>query len=194
MIIGIIGGIGCGKTTVLNYLETQYNAEIIVADQVAKEIMSPGSDVFEQIKKAFPEVIGPTGINQEKLAKLVFEKEELLKKLNTITHPGTIDEINRRIDKSKADIIVIESAILIGSGIEERCDEIWFIYCNREKRIDRLMNERGYSREKAESIILNQPTDEEYNLACDEFIDNSCSFEDTKEKIDLILSTLPCGF
>ena len=193
MIIGLIGGIGSGKSTVLEYLKRQYHADIIEADKVAKDIMKPGYEVFEQIKLTFPEVIKDQAIDDEKLAEVVFQDKNKLNQLNSITHPGPIDEIIKRIEQSKAEIIVVESAILIGSGIENRCDEIWFVFCEHDKRINRLMKDRGYSKEKAESIMKSQPADEEYNLYADEFIDNSYTIEDTEEKIDLILSTLPCN-
>ncbi len=194
MIIGVIGGVGSGKSTVLDYLEQQYCAEIIKSDDVAKELMEPGKEIFNRVAEAFGEVIVDGVIDKEKMAKLIFCNEERRKQLNAMTHPATIQEIKKRMKASKADIVVVESALLIGTGIEEECDEIWFVFCEREKRIQRLMDNRGYSREKSESIIDKQPSDEECNLVADEFIDNSYSAADTREKIDMILSTLPCGF
>ncbi|MCR5704881.1 MAG: dephospho-CoA kinase [Eubacterium sp.] len=194
MIIGVIGGVGSGKSTVLDYLETQYCAKIIKSDDVAKELMEPGKEIFNRIAEVFSEVIVDGMIQKEKMASLIFSNEERRKQLNEITHPATIQEIKKRIKESNADIVVVESALLIGTGIEDDCDEIWFVFCEREKRIQRLMENRGYSREKSESIIDKQPADEEYNLVADEFIDNSYSATDTQERIDLILSTLPCGF
>lgn len=210
MVIGIIGGVGSGKSTVLDYLANNYNAHIIQADIVAKEIMEPGYSAYNEICDAFPDAIDNSGINKEKLANIVFNNKEKLILLNSITHPATIEEIISRITKSTSqdsdkkndgfkstdysNIIVVESAILPGTGIEDYCDELWYVYCEKEKRITRLMNNRGYSREKAESIIANQPSEEEYNRMADEFIDNSYSENETHEKIDIILSLLPCSF
>lgn len=194
MVIGLMGGIGSGKSTVLEYLEKNYNAQIIQSDHVAKEIMEPGHDVFCEIAQNFPEVIVENKIDSEKLSQIVFSDKENLKTLNSITHPGTIQAIIERIKESNRDIIVVESALLIGSGVEDYCDELWFVYCEREKRIERLMDSRGYSREKAEGIIQNQPTEDEYNTHADEFIDNTYSVEKTKEQIDLLLSMMPCSF
>lgn len=194
MVIGLMGGVGSGKSTVLNYLEKNYCAYIIQSDHVAKEIMEPGCAAFEEISMAFPEAITDGKINSQILAEIVFNDEEKLKLLNSITHPAAIKEIINRIKNSTNDIIVVESALLMGTGIEEYCDEIWFVYCEREKRIERLMSSRGYTREKAEGIIANQPSDEEYNTRADEFIDNSYSEKDTREKIDILLSMMPCSF
>lgn len=194
MVIGLIGGIGSGKSTVLDYLNENYNADIIQSDYVAKEIMNPGYDVFKQIAETFPSCINENKIDSEILAGIVFSDSEKLSMLNSITHPGTVNEIIRRIQKSSADIIVVESALLIGSGLEKYCDELWLVFCEKQKRIERLIKDRGYSKEKAESIISKQPDDEEYNRHADEFIDNSYSQEKTKEQIDLLLSMMPCSF
>lgn len=192
MIIGVMGGVGSGKSTVLNYLENNYEANIIEADKVAKEVMLPGNDVYNEIVKTFPEVIADNKIDSKKLAEIVFNDKEQLEKLNSITHPGAVKEIVSRIKSSKNRIIVVESAILLGSGVEQYCDELWFVFCNRDTRIKRLMQTRGYSKEKCISVIESQPADEEYNKAADEFIDNSYSEENTREQIDLILNTSAC--
>lgn len=192
MIIGVMGGVGSGKSTVLNYLENNYEANIIEADKVAKEVMLPGNDVYNEIVKTFPEVVVDNKIDSKKLAEIVFNNKEQLEKLNSITHPGAVKEIVSRIKSSKNRIIVVESAILLGSGVEQYCDELWFVFCNRDTRIKRLIQTRGYSKEKCISVIESQPADEEYNKAADEFIDNSYSEENTREQIDLILNTSAC--
>ena len=192
MIIGVMGGVGSGKSTVLNYLENNYEANIIEADKVAKEVMLPGNDVYNEIVKTFPEVIADNKIDSKKLAEIVFNNKEQLEKLNSITHPGAVKEIVSRIKSSKNRIIVVESAILLGSGVEQYCDELWFVFCNRDTRIKRLIQTRGYSKEKCISVIESQPADEEYNKVADEFIDNSYSEENTREQIDVILNTSAC--
>lgn len=194
MVIGLMGGIGSGKSTVLDYLASNYNAYIIQSDHVAKEIMTPGYKAFDKIAECFPEAIDYGKIVTEKLSEIVFRDKEKLKLLNSITHPGTVEEIEKRIRMSKAGIIVVESALLMGSGLEKLCDEIWFVYCEKEKRIERLMESRGYTKEKAESIMENQPSDEAYNLGADEFIDNTYSEEKTREQIDILLSMQECSF
>ncbi len=187
MVIGLMGGVGSGKSTVLNYLEEKYNAKIIQTDFVAKEIMEPGTEAFMQIKAEFPQVIDDEKIDSVKLAQLVFSDKYALKKLNAITHPATIKEVINQVTKSKKSFIVVESALLIGTGIEDYCDEIWFVYCNKETRINRLISDRGYSRKKAENIINNQMSDEEFRQYSNKIIDNSGVEEHTFKQIDNIL-------
>lgn len=192
MVIGLTGGVGCGKSTVLNYLEKAYHAYVIEADKVAKEIMNSENEVYYQIADVFPAAIDDGKINRDVLSDIVFNDSEKLSQLNAITHPGTIKEILQRIKKSENDIVVVESAILPGTGIEEYCDELWFVYCDFEIRIERLMKSRGYSREKCISMIKRQFSDEEYNACADEYIDNSDLEVKTREQIDMILRKVDC--
>ena len=194
MVIGVIGGVGSGKSTVLDYLEKNYLACVIKADDVAKQIMEYKTEVFCKIADCFPEVICGQKIDAEKLAQIVFSDSSKRELLNSITHPGTIKAINQRIAGSKAELTVVEAALLLGTGIEHQCDELWYIYCNEATRIRRLMENRNYSMEKAKNIIKSQPSDEDYRKACTNVIDNSGSVEDMKEQIDRLLCILSCGF
>lgn len=187
MVIGLMGGVGSGKSTVLNYLQEKYNAYIIQTDIIAKEIMEPGSQAFDEIKKEFPSVIIDEKIDSTKLAQIVFNDKVALNKLNSITHPATIKESINRIKESKNTYVVVESALLIGTGIETYCDELWFVYCDKETRIKRLIDSRGYSREKAESIILNQMSDEGFKKYSDAIIDNSDTEKYTYEQIEKLI-------
>lgn len=196
MIIGITGGVGSGKSTVLKYLENRYKACIIEADMVAKEIMEPGHIVYDRVVGAFPGLIVDKqgNIDRPNLASIVFNDEEKLKLLNSIVHPGVKEEIKGQINAIKAvdseKIVVIEAALLIEDGYKAICDEIWYIYCEREERIKRLIASRGYSREKAIEIMNNQLSDEEFKRNTDEFIDNTSSEEWTHEQIDTLLGKI----
>ena len=192
MVIGIIGGVGSGKSEVLKYFQNKYTADIIEADKVTKELMEEGSPIYDEVKKAFPEAFDENGINRNVLAEIVFNDAIKLDKLNNITHPATINEIIRRISESDAKYILVETALIIDTVGEEICDDLWFIYCDKKERVRRLVDDRGYSKEKAESIIANQPSDDEYNRICDEFIDNTFSFDKTKEQIDFALTSAIC--
>ena len=193
MVVGMMGGVGSGKSTVLNYLEKHYRAYVIKSDDVAKELMQKGQKLCKEVLAAFPEADNHGEIDSDRLAQIVFQNRDKLNTLNQITHPATIAEIIRRIKKSSAEIIVIESALMLGSGMEDICDELWLVYCDKMQRINRLRKFRGYSEEKAEHIIQNQPDDNSYNQFADEFIDNSYSVEKTIEQIDYIMAKANCN-
>lgn len=187
-----MGGIGSGKSEVLNYMETKHNAVIIEADKVAHDILLNDENVKSQAKKMFPDAFDGDELNTDKMADIVFNDPNKLEALNELTHPPTINAIIDQITKAKTKYVVVESALFLGEEVADLTDELWFIYCDKKERINRLVKTRGYSKEKAVAIIANQPNDEDYNSAADEFIDNTGSFDKTIEQVDFALSTMEC--
>lgn len=206
-ILGITGGVGSGKSAVMDILEKDYGAKIILADLVSHELMEPGMAVYEEILAAFgPEITGKSSdagpetpgppIDRAKLGQIVFSNPEKLALLNRITHTGVADEIRKRIrsyisGRPRSDarlLIAVEAALLIGSGLEPDLDSLWYIYVNEEERIRRLMAGRGYSREYAKSIANRQLSDHDFRENCDVIIDNSGDLSETRKQIDRILA------
>ena len=187
-----MGGIGSGKSEVLKYMENKHNAVIIEADKIAHDILYNDDAVKAQAKKLFPDAFDGDEINSGKMADIVFNDPNKLEELNALTHPPTIDEIINQITNAKTKYVVVESALFLGEEVSDLTDELWFIYCDKKERIRRLVETRGYSKEKAVAIIANQPNDEDYNSAADEFIDNTGSFDKTIEQVDFALSTMEC--
>lgn len=192
-VIGVTGGVGSGKSVVLSILEEEYGAETILADLVAHDLMRPGAKSYLEIKEAFgTEILDEDGgIDRQKLAGIVFSEEEKLRKLNAITHPNVKEEIKRRIarikEEGKASMIILEAALLIEGGYEDVYDELWYIYVNRETRYARLKEGRGYTKEKTDSIMKNQLSEEEFRAHAQVVIDNSYEIVHTKEQIHEIL-------
>lgn len=192
MVIGVMGGIGSGKSEVLNYMETKHHATIIEADKIAHDILLNDECVKSQAKKLFPDAFNGDEIDTDKMADIVFNDPNKLEALNSLTHPPTINEIINQITNAKSKYVVVESALFLGEEVADLTDELWFIYCDKKERINRLVKTRGYSKEKAVAIIANQPNDEDYNSAADEFIDNTGDFDKTIEQVDFALSTMEC--
>lgn len=192
MVIGVMGGIGSGKSEVLNYMETKHHATIIEADKIAHDILLNDESVKSQAKKIFPDAFNGNEIDTDKMADIVFNDPNKLEALNSLTHPPTINEIINQITNAKSKYVVVESALFLGEEVADLTDELWFIYCDKKERINRLVKTRGYSKEKAVAIIANQPNDEDYNSAADEFIDNTGDFDKTIEQVDFALSTMEC--
>lgn len=179
-IIGITGGIGSGKSMVLDIFKTEFGACIIDADKVGHMILEPGASGYERIIEAFGTDIlsesdseGKPAIDRKKLGNVVFASEEKIKILNGITHPLIHDEVKFLIEASPKQLIVLEAALLTESALTELCDEIWFIYADEAVRLERLYKYRGLTSEKAKIIIKNQPTDDEFKKKCTVVIDNS---------------------
>ncbi len=192
-IIGITGGIGSGKSEVLNILNGIDGVFVIEADKLAHKLMEPGNEAYEKIIKEFGENIKTDDgfIDRSKLGAIVMNDSEKLARLNMIVHPAVkeyiIDDISLK-EKEGMEFYVIEAALLIQDGYKEICDEIWYIHVDREERIKRLMQGRGLSREKAEEFMNNQPEDSFYADNSDMIIDNNGSIEAMKTMVVLLLS------
>ena len=183
-IIGITGGVGAGKSTVLDYLREQFHAYVIQADQVGHQVMEPGEICYSQVIALFGEHIlkKDKTIDRKAVSDIVFGNEEKLKKLNGIIHPAVrqsvLEEIQLQKEKKTA-IVVVEAALLLEEHYEKFCDKVWYVHTDREIRISRLMENRGYSREKSESIISSQAPDEYFAKHADYIIRNNGDIKDT---------------
>ena len=185
MIIGITGGVGAGKSTVLGFLQNEYDAELIILDDISRNMSEPGGGCFEAVGKLFgKDIVLPDGsYDRKKIADIVFNDKKLLSELNSVIHPAVRQEVLKRIASSENRIIVIESAILFETGYDELCDEVWYIFCDENERIRRLAESRNYSEEKSRAIIKSQKDDGFFRAAADYVIDNSKDTDKTKEQI-----------
>ena len=188
-ILGITGGVGCGKSAVLSILEKEYGAYVIQADLVAHELMMPGQASYLAIVKSFGEsILAEDGsIDRKALGSIVFMDESKLLLLNSLTHPAVKEEIRKRIEGSTNPFIVIEAALLLEDHYDEICNEIWYIYADRETRFQRLEASRGYTRQKSQSMMDNQMSEEELRRRCQAVIDNSGTLEETQVQLDKLL-------
>lgn len=187
-VIGITGGVGAGKSRILSILKEEYQVEIILADEVAKELEEPGMEGYRQLVETFGTgILGPDGeINRAGLAALIFQDKEALQKVNAIIHPLTWEEIKRRTAVSTAHLVAVEAALFDESS-KTLCEELWFVDTLEENRIDRLMTNRGYSRQKCLDIIANQKDRSFFLNLADVVIDNNGSIEDVRRQIADVL-------
>lgn len=171
-VIGVTGGVGSGKSAVLNYIEAHFDARIVKADEVGHMLMMLWGKCFEPVVKLFGDwVVREDGsLDRQAIAQIVFKDPEMLKKLNAIIHPEVKKYIVREIERSRkeeTEFFFIEAALLLEEKYDEICDEIWYIYCEKEVRIERLRRDRGYSDERIRQVMENQLSDEEYEAHCD---------------------------
>ena len=188
-IIGVTGGVGAGKSTVLNYLEKRYGAKLILADLVGHEVMEPGHEAYEQVVKVFGQEIVSENktIDRKALGAIVFEDEKKRMILNRIIHPAVRQEILRRLEEAKLShlsYVVVEAALFLEENYDAFCDETWYIYTDEKIRRQRLKESRGYSAERIDQIFRSQKTHEEFQKRCLFMIDNNGSEEETFRQID----------
>lgn len=186
-VLGITGGVGSGKSEVLNYLREAYGAVVCQMDETAKRLQEKGTGCFRKIAEAFgPEIIGADGeLDRKKLGARVFSDSEQLRLLNSIVHPEVLLSVSADIRKHTEEgtpLYVVEAALLPDVG-GELCDEIWYIYVSEEVRRERLKASRHYSDEKITDMIASQPSEETFRRACTAVIDNSGTFENTERQI-----------
>lgn len=189
-VIGITGGVGCGKTQVLSYIKNKYNCEVILADEVAHMVKEPGQSCYEALVDLLgKEILAPDGqIDRGAMAEKIFKDEVLLKQVNELIHPAVKEYNLRAIQKArveeKLDFLFIEAALLIEDGYGQIVDELWYIYATEAVRRVRLKESRSYSDEKITGILGRQLSEEEYRRHCKVVIDNSGDLKDTYEQID----------
>ena len=179
-VIGITGGSGCGKTTVLRELETR-GAMVVDADAVYHELLETDRGLLESLKAAFPEAVSETGegiglkLDRKKLGRIVFQDEEALLTLNRITHLSIGKEIRRRLQDwamNGGELAAIDAIALHSSGEAAICDWTLAVTAPEETRIRRIMDRDGISREAAQQRICAQLGNEDFIELCDETIVN----------------------
>ena len=189
MILGITGGVGAGKSTVLSYLHEKYTAFLIECDALGKELQEPDGACFP----ALAALLGPFGcvrdgvLDRTRMAQVLFADPDLMADVNAIVHPAVMDRVRELIDQNldRYPLIVIESALLIQAGYRPVCDAVWYIHADPEVRAQRLMVSRGYSKERIAQMFASQPEEFYFREHSDLTIDNSSEdVQNTYEQID----------
>jgi dephospho-CoA kinase len=168
-LVGLTGGISSGKSTVAARL-VQHGAELIDADQIAREIVLPGNPSFDKIIEHFgPEVLDGDGfIDRPKLGAIVFADERKRVLLNEITHPAVFDQIANRLELLQAydGIVLLDVPLLVESGAERGYDAVVVVAARPETQVARLVKLRGMTAADAEARIAAQaPLDHKLRVA-----------------------------
>lgn len=194
-LIGITGGVGAGKSEILQYIRKHYKCEIYLADQVAHEVQSPGQPCYQKMVELMGNgILQEDGtIDRAKMASRIFLEKELLLKVNALVHPAVqtylLDRVKEARQNPEVELFFIEAALLIETGYKEIADEMWYIYADEKVRRNRLEASRGYTPQKITQIMDKQLSEEAFREACDFVIDNSGVLEDSFRQIDERLKT-----
>lgn len=189
-IIGITGGVGAGKTQVLEYLRERTDCRVIMADRVAHELEAPGTACYRQIVGLLGrKILAEDGsIDKSRMAARIFGDEALLAQVNAIVHPAVKNEIQRVIEEEKQtgklQYLFIEAALLIEDGYEQIVDELWYIHAKEKIRRQRLRERRHYSDEKIDRIMQGQLSEEAFYRHCPVVIENNGTLESVYRQID----------
>ncbi len=190
-IVGLTGNIGCGKTAVAGMLR-RLGAEFIDADKVAHEQLRPATPATAAVARRFGRQIlkADGSVDRQALANVVFADAKALRALERIVHPFVLREIDERVARAQAAVVVIEAIKLLESGLHLRCDQVWVVTCHEEQQVERLITSRGMLREEALQRIRAQPPQAEKAARADVVIDNGGTLEETWRQVKAAWSAL----
>lgn len=188
VVIGLTGGIACGKSTIAEFLAAK-GAIIINADQEAKELMKSGSPTCERLVAEFGGgILQPDcSIDSRALADMVFANKEKLARLNAIVHPDTIEHISEIIRRYRNlgqwPAIILDAPLLFEAGAEQLVDYTWAVIVEPQVQIDRLLARDGISLTQAQQRLAAQLPQGAKAARADAVIDNSGSRKNTNQQV-----------
>lgn len=188
MLIGLTGGIGAGKSTVAQALADR-GATVVDADQVAREVVEPGTPTLLKLAEAFgDEILDVDGsLNRPKLGELVFGNPDQIELLNSIVHPAVRERTQQHFaEAGERDVVVYDVPLLIEAKLPYAFDLVVIAMAPESVRLDRLVNIRGMSPAEAQSRIDSQATDDQRREIADVLIDTGGTMEHTYEQVDAL--------
>ena len=186
MILGITGGTGCGKTTLLKEIEA-LGGLVLDCDAIYHELLARDPALTEAIEAQFPGVAADGVLDRKKLGTIVFSDKKALLDLNRITHSAVKREVLRRLE-SKPALAAIDAIALFEGGLAELCDGTVAVTAPEEDRVRRLMARDGISEEYARARIAAQKPESYFAETCDEVLCNDGTVEQFREKCRTFLS------
>ena len=170
MILGITGGTGCGKTTLLNCIAEQ-GGLILDCDAIYHDLLRTDPALLRAIEARFPGTVENGMLQRKKLGSLVFSDEKALSDLNAITHGTVKAEVLRRL-AGKPKLAAIDAIALFEGGLAELCDVTVAVTAPEEARIQRLVVRDGIDRDYARRRIDAQKSASWFRENCDYFLVN----------------------
>jgi dephospho-CoA kinase len=189
-VIGLTGGIGCGKSLAAQYF-AELGALVIDADQLARAAIERGSEGFDEVVSFFGDSILSNGdIDRRALGELIFKDAEAKKKLESIVHPFVRREFEEAAASLKADeVLVYEIPLLVETGAQDRFDVVVTVESSLENRIARL-RQRGMHISEIEGRIASQATREQRIEVADFLIENDGTEDELLRQVENIWDSL----
>ena len=171
MIIGITGGTGCGKTTLLTEIQ-KLGGLVLDCDAIYHDLLTRDTKLLSAIEGRFPGVVEDGRLNRKKLGAIVFADEKALQDLNAITHGAIREEVLRQLE-SRPRLAAIDAIALFESGLAELCDRTVAVTAPTETRVKRLMARDSIPEDYARSRIAAQHDENWFRERCDEILENN---------------------
>ncbi|MFA6400653.1 MAG: dephospho-CoA kinase [Salinivirgaceae bacterium] len=192
-IVGLTGGIGCGKTFVANYF-SEFGIPVYSSDIRAKELMVTDADIKKGLRYLFgDEVFKDEHLNRKMIADRLFTDKKLLNSINQLVHPKVQTDFDTWCrNQTTAKIVIKEAAILIESGAYKNCEFVILITAPIELRIKRVMQRDNLSYNEVMARIENQLSDEE-RIKYAHFVIENNGILDSKHEVEKIILKLNYG-
>ena len=188
MILGITGGTGCGKTTLLELIR-ELGGLVIDCDDVYHKLLQTDTQLLDSIEAQFPGTVEQGRLQRKKLGALVFADPAALEKLNEITHSAVKQEVCKLLSPPPQ-LAAIDAIGLFESGLDKLCKLTVAVTAPEEQRIARLMARDGIDEAYALSRIRAQHSSEEFSALCDYTLVNDGTKEQFREKCLVFLRDL----
>lgn len=188
MIIGITGGTGCGKTTLLKVI-AEKGGLILDCDAVYHQLLTRDNHLLNAIEERFPGTVENGQLQRKKLGSIVFADKTALEDLNRITHGAIKAEVLRRLE-SQPRLAAIDAIALFEGGLADLCDTTVAVTAPEEVRVQRLMHRDNISEDYARSRIAAQHDDDWFRERCDCILENNGTQVQFSEKCVAFLKNL----
>lgn len=188
MILGITGGTGCGKTTLLSEVQAR-GGLVLDCDAIYHQLLKTDSGLLSAIDAAFPGTVQDGQLDRKKLGSQVFSDPQALEVLNAITHKAVKAEVVRRLEASPR-FAAIDAIALFEGGLAQLCQVTVAITAPTEDRVRRLMARDGISEDYARSRIAAQHAEGWFQEHCDHCLRNDGTREEFRDKCIAFLDTL----
>lgn len=180
MILGVTGGIACGKSTAVTVL-AQAGAVVVSADELARRLVQPGSPVLRQLVERFGQriVAADGSLDRSELGRIIFKDDAARRDLDAIMHPAIAALSRQELERARqraeaaATIVVYEAPLLFEAGAEERVDKVLVISVDEQIQLQRLMARDQCDETTARQRIAAHMAQKEKIRRADYVIDNS---------------------
>ena len=187
-VIGLTGGIGCGKSEAARYLK-ELGAAHVDADEISRRLTAEGGEALGEIRRVFGDAAFlPDGaLDRANLGRLVFSNEPARRALEGILHPLVQRSMLERMDaaaREGAKVVILDVPLLFETGMDALCDETWTLYLDREMQITRVVARDGLTRAEAEARVNSQMPMQERNARATHAIDTDRPIERTRAELE----------
>lgn len=195
LVIGITGGIGSGKGVATEFFQRR-GAEIVDADEIARELTQPHCPLVAEIASAFgAEVVrGDGSLDRKRLAQLVFSDADALARINALTHPPIMAEVKRRVEEAAGAggkrMACVVAPLLLEAGGRDLVDRLLVMWAEEGERVRRVMERDGLSEDEVRQRMAAQMPAEEQRGQADWVVDTTPGLGRTKQQLEKIWEEL----